>query len=230
MFVTQGVGRIWSGYMDLTQVREENLKLREELHRLQDENIRLLEARAAYDRLEQLLSFKIQSPYPVIAARVVGRDPTNWYRTLMIDKGEREGVAVDMGVIVPSGVVGRVIKTAPHLSQVLLLTDRNSAIAALVQRTRDEGIVEGTEEGLARIKYLSTLSELQEGDRVLTSGLAGSFPKGLFIGQIHRVEKQERALFQQAEIIPSVDFSKLEEVLVIVSPESKIPEGDKGIQ
>lgn len=230
MFAVSGVGGVWSGYIDLTEVREENQKLREELHRLQNENIQLLEAKAAYDRLEPLLAFKTKSPYPVITARVIGRDPTNWYRTLMIDKGEREGVTVDMGIMVPSGVVGRVIKTTPELSQVLLLTNRNSAIAALIQRTRDEGIVEGTEKGLVRIKYLPPLSELQVGDPVLTSGLAGSFPKGMLIGRIRRLEKQEMALFQQAEIIPSVDFSKLEEVLVIMSPEGQIPEEGKWLR
>src|SRR3972149_5958777 len=230
MFAVSGVGGVWSGYIDLTEVREKNQKLREELHRLQNENIQLLEAKAAYDRLEPLLAFKTQSPYPVITARVIGRDPTNWYRTLMIDKGEREGVTVDMGISVPSGAVGRVIKTTPERSQVLLLTDRNSAIAALIQRTRDEGIVEGTEKGLARIKYLPPLSELQVGDPVLTSGLAGSFPKGMLIGRIHRVEKQEMALFQQAEVIPSVDFSKLEEVLVIMSPEGQILEEETGLR
>jgi rod shape-determining protein MreC len=212
-----GIGRIWSGYIALRGVQEENLRLREELVRLQSEQIQHREAQAALKRLEPLLALKQQVPYRVIAARVVARDASNWYRTLLVDKGEKDGVAVDVGVIIPDGVVGRVVKTTPEYSTVLLLTDRYSAVAALVQRTRDEGIVEGTEKGLARVKYLPALSELAEGDEVLTSGLAGTFPKGLLIGRIRRVEKQERALFQEAEVMPAVDFSGLEEVLVIVS-------------
>ena len=227
IILVQGIGSVWSGHIALTEVREENLSLHEELSRLKNENIQLLESKAALDRMEALLEFKEQSSHQIIAARVVGRDPTNWNRMVVIDKGERDGVAVDMGVSVSAGVVGRVIKTTPEFSRVLLLTDRNSAIAVFIQRTRDEGLVEGTEKGLARIKYLSMLSELNKGDLVLTSGLAGSFPKGLLIGRIDRWEKRETALFQQAEVIPEVDLSKLEEVMVIALVKKRFPENDK---
>ena len=224
MAVTQGTSGVWSGYVDLVGVKEENRRLQEELYQLQSEKNQHLEAVAALERLEAFLEFKKQNPYSMMTARVIGRDPTNWYRTMVIDKGEQDGVRMDMGVIAPGGVVGRVMKTAPGISQVQLLTDRSSAVAGLVQRTRDEGIIEGTERGLARIKYLPVLSEVQEGDIVLTSGLAGSFPKGLLIGRIHWVKKQERALFQEAKLTPMVDFSKLEEVLVITAAQDNILE------
>lgn len=136
----------------------------------------------------------------------------------MINKGEQAGLKAGMGVITPVGVVGRIIKTTPAASQVLLLTDHNSSVAALVQRTRDEGLVEGTEAGLARIKYLPILSEVGVDDVVLTSGLAGIFPKGLMIGQVTEIQKKEDGLFQVAQIKPAVDFTKLEEVLVILRP------------
>jgi rod shape-determining protein MreC len=224
MAFTQSASGIWSDYVFLVGVREENQKLREELYQLQNENIQQGEATAALKRLESFLEFKEQIPYPMIAARVIGRDPTNWYRTMIIDKGEKDGIRVDMGVIVPRGVVGRVMKTATGISQIQLLTDRNSAVAGLIQRTRDEGIIEGTENGLARLKYLPVLSESQEGDLVLTSGLTGSFPKDLLVGRIHRVRRQDRALFQEAEVTPMVDFSKLEEVLVITDVQDIILE------
>jgi rod shape-determining protein MreC len=224
MVITQGAGGIWSDYVALVGVREENRKLREELYQLQNENIQRHEATAALERIEAFLEFKEQNPYPMIAARVIGRDPTNWYRTMMIDKGDKDGVRMDMGVIVPGGVVGRVMKTAPGFSQIQLMTDRNSAIAGLVQRTRDEGIIEGMEKGLARIKYLPALSESQEGDLIITSGLAGSFPKGLLVGRIQKMKSQERALFQEAEVAPMVDFSRLEEVLVITPAQDIILE------
>lgn len=214
---SEGFANLWKGYIDLISVRRENARLKQDIDRLQGENLQLQEAARANERLEQLLEFKKSNAYSMLAAGVIGRDPSNWYRTLMIDKGTRDGVAIDMGVITPVGLVGRVIKADSRVSQILLVTDRNSAVAALIQRTRDEGLVEGTERGLARIKYLSLLADLKAGDLVLTSGLTGNFPKGLPIGTLGRVTRKELDLFQQAEVVPSVDFSKLEEVLVITS-------------
>jgi rod shape-determining protein MreC len=216
--VGEGIGNVWSDYISLTDVRKENARLREEVLSLRNENVRLLENQSAMKRMEDLLRFKVQAAFPMVAARVIGRDPTNWYRTLVIDKGENDGVRVDMGVIVPAGVIGRIVKTNDDIAYVLLLTDRSSAITALVQRTRDEGIVEGTESGLARIKYIPALAEIQGGDIVITSGLVGSFPKGLPVGRIRRVEKHDMAMFQEAEMVPEVDLSRLEEVMVITGP------------
>ncbi len=212
-----GLERFWDRYIHLTSVEEENRRLQGELARVLNENVRLREAALANERLKEALDLKTQRTYSVRVAAVIGRDPSNWYHSLMIDKGERDGVKAEMGVINPSGVVGRVIKTGPSFSQVLLLTDRNSAVAGLVQRTRDEGVVEGTERGLARIKYLSLLATATEGDFLITSGLTGIFPKGIPIGTLGPLTKREPDLFQQAEVTPSVDFSKLEEVLVITS-------------
>ena len=222
-----GMGAVWTGYIKLTDVRKENLELREQIIKLRNQNIQLLENQASVRRLESLLNLKEKSPYPLITSRVIARDPTNWIRSMVIDKGEKDGVAVDMGVIVPAGVVGRVMKTTLDTSYVLLLTDPRSAIAALIQQTRDEGIVVGSEKQKAKIKYIPILSDLKQEDLVLTSGLVGSFPKGLPIGRIHQVEKQEMALFQEAELIPEVDFHKLEEVMVIAMP--KNPENESNL-
>lgn len=216
--VANAVGHIWSGYMDLGDVQQENENLKSRITRLENENSLLREDQAAFEQLESLLDFKEKASYPVIASRVIGRDPGNWYQSMLIDKGEEDGIAVDMGVIVASGVVGRVMKTTPHTSHVLLLTDHRSAIPVLIQETRDEGLVVGTEQEVARIKYLPILSEVKEGDAVLTSGLVGSFPKGLPVGRVRSVDKREMELFQEAEISPLVDFSKLENVMVIAIP------------
>jgi rod shape-determining protein MreC len=220
-WISGGFGNAWTGYINLVSVRRENERLRQDLSRLQHENLQLQETARAAERLQEFLDLKKNAPYHLLAAAVIGRDPSNWYRTLTINKGSRDGVAVEMGVITPAGVVGRVIKTGPAVSQVLLMTDRNSTVAALTQRSRDEGLVEGTEKGLARIKYLSLLADVKEGDLVLTSGLTGSFPKGLPIGTIGRVTKKELDLFKEAEVIPGMDFSKIEEVLVVTSVEDR---------
>jgi rod shape-determining protein MreC len=109
-----------------------------------------------------------------------------------------------------------------------LVTDPNNAIAGLIQRTRDEGIVEGTQQGLARLKYIPLLSTLRDGDRIVTSGLVGDFPRGLVIGTITRIDKEEGALFQSAELMPEVDMSRVEEVLVIQTSYGQFPKAGPG--
>ena len=216
--VTQGIDSIWSRYIALLHVHDENLNLRRETAMLQEEASRLRERAAASDRLRELLNLKEELPYTTIAARVIARDPTNWYRSIVINKGQDNGIGVEMGVMTPSGAVGRVVKVQRQLAIVLLIIDRNNAITGLVQRTRDEGIVEGTEKGWAWIKYLPLLSNVKVGDIVVTSGMAGGFPRGLPIGRITRIERREAELFLSAEIQPDTDFGRLEEVLVITTP------------
>lgn len=213
----KGIGGIWTGYVDLRAVREDNQELESRIDRLISENIRLQEFALANQRLQEILGLKQTRHFSFTPANVIGRDPTNWYKTIQIDKGSNDGIKVDMGVSTLKGVVGLVIETTPRFSKVLLLTDRNSALAGLIQRSRDEGVVQGTEKGGARIKYISLLSKAGEGDLVVSSGLAGSFPKGLLIGYVGSFIKKETDLFQEAEVIPAVDFSHLEEVLVITS-------------
>ena len=213
-----GVADFWNSFVALQGVQEENLALRKELEQLKGQNSQLREAAAATERLTALLEFKGQEMFPMVAARVIGRDTGNWYRAIILNKGESDGFRPDMGVVTPAGVVGRIVKTTAATSVVLLVTDPNNAIAGLVQRTRDEGIIEGTTSGLARLKYIPLLSTARPGDRVVTSGLVGGFPRGLSIGTITRIDKAEGALFQSAEVTPEVDAGLVEEVLVIQSP------------
>lgn len=209
---------MWEGYVALHEVHEENLRLRREIELLHHQNSRLQEAASASQRLTALLEFKGRARSQTVAAQVIGREATNWYRAMVVNKGEADGVRVEMGVITPAGVVGRVVKTTGSASMVLLVTDPNNAITGLIQRTRDEGIVEGTAQGLARMKYLPLLSTVRAGDRVVTSGLTGGFPRGLPIGVITSIDKMEGDLFQSGEIVPDADLTRLEEVLIITAP------------
>jgi rod shape-determining protein MreC len=213
--IDAGVADRWAQYVALQGVREENQQLRKEIEWLRGQHNQLRESAAATERLTGLLSFKEQALPAMVAAQVIGRDATNRYRAIILNKGESDGIKPDMGVVTPAGVVGRVVKTTGASSVVLLVTDPNNAIAGLIQRTRDEGVVEGTQQGLARLKYIPLLSTLRDGDRVVTSGLVGGFPRGLVIGTITRIDKEEGALFQSAELMPEVDISRVEEVLVI---------------
>lgn len=221
--VSQGVEAVWEGYIALRDVRADNERLHREIDLLRGQNTALREVAVAQQRLTTLLDFRDRVPYLTVAAQVIGRDSTNWYRSVLLDKGERDGIRTEMGVITPAGVVGRVVKTTPFTSIVLLITDSNNAVTGLIQRTRDEGIIEGTAEGLARMKYVPLLSTVQEGDAVVTSGLTGGFPKGLAIGVVIRIMKAEGELFQSAELVTEVDMSKLEELLVITAVPKEDP-------
>lgn len=213
--VRSGVESVWSGYVNLVGVREENIRLHRELAELMGENNRLREKGEMALRLQTLLDYTEQSPHQFIAAEVVGRKFSHWYNTMMINRGERDGVSVDMGVVKPNGIVGKVVKTGSNFAQVLLITDHNSAVAGINQRTRDAGIVEGMEGGRVRMKYLLQFVDIQPNDVILTSGLEGTFPKGLKIGLVDHVEKREHDLFLHVEVVPELDLSKLEEVFVI---------------
>jgi len=217
----QGVSGMWQRYVSLQGIEEENRRLRQDIEWLRGQNNQLREEAAATQRLSTLLQFKEKALPTMVAAQVIGRDATNRYRSIILNKGDSDGIQPDMGVITPAGVVGRVVKTTSVTSVVLLVTDPNNAIAGLIQRTRDEGIVEGTPQGRVRLKYIPLLSGVQDGDRVVTSGLVGGFPRGLAIGTITGIEKEEGALFQNAELAPEVDLSRVEEVLVIHSPQGR---------
>ena len=214
----RGIREVWNHYIALQGVYEQNLALSEEVQQLKGQMTQLREHIIVSEQLSQLLAFQQASPMQTVEARVIGRNATNWYRALILDKGEQDGIKKNMGVITHAGVVGRVVKTHPTVAIVLLLTDSNVAVPAMIQRGRDEGIVQGTAQGIIRMKYLPPLSPVQTGDHVVTSGLTGDFPRGVSIGQIRRVEKEDADLFQSVEIQPIVDFSKVEGVLIITSP------------
>jgi rod shape-determining protein MreC len=213
--IDAGIADRWERYVALQGVQEENQQLRKEIEWLRGQHSQLRELSAATERLTALLQFKEQALPTMVAAQVIGRDATNRYRAIILNKGESDGIKPDMGVVTPAGVVGRVVKTTGASSVVLLVTDPSNSIPGLIQRTRDEGIVEGTQQGMARLKYIPLLSTLRDGDRVVTSGLVGGFPRGLVIGTITNIDKQEGALFQSAELMPEVDVGRVEEVLVI---------------
>lgn len=214
------IAGVWGRYVALQGIEEHNRQLRQEIDLLKEQNGQLRESAVATERLAALLEFKQQALPKLVAAQVIGRDTGNWYKTIILNKGTSDGLEYDQGVITPAGVVGRIVKTTSSTSVVLLLADPNNAIAGLIQRTRDEGIVEGTTHGTAQLKYIPLLSDAKTGDRVVTSGLVNGFPRGLTIGTITRINKEDEALFQSAELVPEVDPNHVEEVLVILPTNS----------
>jgi len=210
----------WMQYIALQGLSQQNRQLRETVQQLNGEVNRLREQAYMAERLASLLEFQEDKSVRTVAARVIGRSVSNWYQGVILNRGEDDGIREQMGVITPAGVVGRIVRTSGATSIALLTIDPNVAITGMVQRTREEGMVQGTSQGLVRMKYISPLSSVKKGDAVVTSGLTGGFPRGVLIGEVSRVEESEDNLFQTAEIVPAVQFRYLDEVLIVLSPRS----------
>ncbi len=202
-------------YLFLSRVRQENKDLKRVLSALQEENNRLREALQTDERLKKLSVWQSQYPRKSRVAHIYARGPSSWFKTLLINKGENDGVAKDMAVATSEGVVGRIIEVSPGTAKVLLVTDANSAVDVIVQRSRVQGIMEGTIDEVCILKYIQKNEEVQVGDVVVTSGQGGIFPKGLVMGKVSEVDRKRQGIFQYIEVTPSVDLSKLEEVLVL---------------
>jgi rod shape-determining protein MreC len=216
-WTTRSLIGLWDNYVNLVHAQQENQRLREEIRWLRQENHRYLEVYLQYERLQRLLNFREQTPLDAVAAEVVGRNANSWTEIIYINRGSRDKVAKGLPVITHEGLVGQIIHAAPTLSQVMLLTDFRSGVDALVQRTRASGIVTGRGRNVAELKFLPVGADLQPGDRLISSGMGGVFPKGLIIGAVKDIQQNGRPT-QHVEIQPSVDFSHLEEVLVLVKP------------
>ncbi len=215
--VSHGVRSVWDGYLGLVNVQRENRQLKERVKELEQRITDHQEVRASNERLQRLLEFQRGAKIRTVAAQVIGEDPTGWFHALMIDKGLVHGVERGMPVVAPDGVVGQTIECADRTSKVLLIIDRNSAVDILIQRNRARGILEGTgKRDSCLLKYVPRTENVTEGDRVITSGLGGVYPKGLLVGRVTSAVKEGYGLFQKVEVSPQVDFDRLEEVLVVM--------------
>jgi len=207
---------IWSHYFYLVSVKDECDRLKRMLAKAGLKENQYLESEIACQRLQKLLEIKTSFPKHLLPAQVVGVDPSGWFKTIIINRGTHDGASRGMPVIAPEGVVGQVVAASYRYSKVLLIIDRSSAIDALVQRTRSRGIVEGETEEYCRFKYVARKADISIGDAVISSGLDGIFPKGLRVGCVAEIEKGQSGIFQEVRIRPFVDFSRLEEVLVVL--------------
>jgi rod shape-determining protein MreC len=204
-------------------LREENRRLKEEISLLRRAAEQRREKEQAYDRLSALLEFRKGGFTPSTAAAVIGHDATNLFDTVLIDKGTADGLSPGMAVATPAGVVGKTIKVYRSTARVLLLSDRSSGIAAIVQRTRDQGIVRGLGGGTCEMKYLSRQADIEVGDEIVTSGMAGIFPKGMLLGRIVAV-RRGGDLLQNVSVSPTAALEKLEEVVVYTGGSGEAPE------
>jgi rod shape-determining protein MreC len=212
----------WYHYFFLVHAAEENDELKKALNKSVEKNVRYRELELSNARLRNLLNFEKTMTDPVLSAEVIGKDPSPWFKTILIDKGKQDGVGRGMAVVVPKGIVGQITEVSSHYSKVLLIIDPNSAADALVQRDRARGIIKGDAAGELAFKYVLRKHDIAVGDIVVSSGLDGVFPKGLAVGQVSGVFKPKAGIFQEVTVTPYVDFEKLEEVLVVLNPKKEI--------
>jgi len=218
-----GVRGAWNGYVDLRGVQAENLALKAEVDALR---VRLQEEHALAERsrqLQHLLDLRDETSLSVVAAEVVGGSASPDFQTVTIGKGTGDGLRTDMAVLAPEGVVGRVVTPTSRAAKVQLLIDRNAAAGAMIERTRAQGVVLGTGDGLLRMDYVAEVGGVQVGDLVVTSGVDGIYPKGFVIGEVEAVERTGDA-YKVITVRPAIDVRRLESVLVVLTP----PAGGEG--
>ena len=215
--VVGGVQDTWENYFALQRVRDENERLTQELAELR---VQMQEERALAQQsrgLQELLELRSSLQVKTTGASVIGAGASAEFRTVTLDKGTSDGLRSDMAVISPAGVVGRVIMPTARASKLQLLIDRNAAAGALVERSRAQGVVVGTGADRLRLDYVSGTADLKVGDRIVTSGIDGIYPKGFVIGQIESIERGAGE-FSAVVVRAAVDFSGLESVLVVLTP------------
>jgi rod shape-determining protein MreC len=206
---------IQENYLTLSGFKSENERLRKRIQALEVERQRLLEAEATNRKLQKLLDFRVQLPGKPVTASIIANSASSWFQGCILDKGSADGVHKDMAVVTPLGVVGKVVSVTGRSAKVILLTDVNSGIDVMVQRSRSRGIVSGSLDSGTVLKYMKRSEDVQVGDRLITSGLDGVFPKGLMAGTVIKVNKQSLGLFQSIEVLPAVQSALVEEVLVV---------------
>jgi rod shape-determining protein MreC len=223
--VLGGVGGFWSRYVALRGLQAENEALKQEVATLR---VSLLQERAMAQRsgsLAALLDLKTRVNLPTVAAEVIGGDSIPGLHTVTINRGAADGVHTDAAVISPAGVVGRVVgSVAPHAARVQLLISPNAGAGVMIERTRAGGVVVSGGEGQPlALDYVSNLSDVKPGDLVVTAGTDGIYPKGFPVGRVESV-KDGAGLYKDIRVRPVVDFSNVEEVLVILGPPARAEE------
>ncbi len=216
---SSGVGRIAQTvdhYFFMVDAAQENERLKRDLDRLLKEKNQLQETILRQDRLLRLVGDEQGPARPSVVATVIGRDATQWSKVVFVDKGMGDGVREKLPVVTDAGVLGHVIEASATSSKVLLVTDSRSSVDALFQDSRVPGIVVGTGEKWCQMKFVPKTAEVKVGDRVVSSGLGGIFPKGILIGQVAEVVRADQGLFQSIRLKPSADIERLEEVLVLL--------------
>lgn len=224
---------VWSDYISVWSIRDEKRKQDALIAQYQEELGKYYQAYNTNLDLQKKLEFKKREPFPSLTARVVGRDPSYWFETIIVNMGINDGVMKGMSAMTENGVVGQIIQVSPNYAKILLANSSSSAIDAIIQKNRIRGILKGNGKGNYTLQYVLKNANAAVGDRVVTAGIGGIFPSDILLGKISAVHKQERGMFQEIEVAPSVDFQRLEVVFIRLNEklsweaEMKTGEGDE---
>jgi len=213
---TSSIAGVFEHYFFIANSAVENKELRNQIDQLSQEKNELTEQLMQQGRIARLTPQDEPQAKNIMVATVIGRDATQWSRVVFIDKGTKQGVLENLAVMTNAGVIGHIIQSTGTTSKVLLITDSRSAVDSLFQNSRVTGVVVGTGKNTVKMKYVPMNAEVAVGDPIISSGLGGTFPKGLRIGIISQIVTRKQGLFQDITVIPSADFLRLEEVLVLL--------------
>jgi len=202
-------------FMRFENTVKENKSLRNTVDLLNQRVLRYKDIEGENIRLNRLLDFKEQSPKALKAARVISRDSSNLFGSILIDKGSRAGIRPDTVVITDAGLAGRICEISPHMSRVMFITDSNFRVSAMVLRSRQIGMVYSGLSGFCKLRYLPLEADVEVGDEIVTSGFSDIYPKGLLIGSVVEIDKEPQGVGIYAVIEPAVDLYRMEEVLCI---------------
>lgn len=214
----RSVNYLVENYVTLIDVKRKNSELKKRLDSLETEKQKILELEKENERLKGLLELKAKRPHDLLAARVIGEDVVNWFKCIIIDKGQTSGIRQKMPVITRAGLVGQAVEVNRWHTKVMIVNDTNSAVDIYVVGKHTRGIVEGTGQSLLKLKYVLKNEDIEVGDRLITSGKDAIYPKDLALGIVTTVNKNKPGLFADIDVMPFNNFKKLDEVLVVKKP------------
>lgn len=206
---------LFDRYLDLINVERENLELKRELDELRLKNQRLVELERENKRLKDILNMVEKHPSTMIVARITGEDIKNWFKSIIIDKGRKDGLKERMPVITPKGIVGQIVEVNRGHSKVMVLNDANSCVDTYVEGKETRGILEGKGETTLLLKYVLKTDDITVGDKLITSGKDGIYPKNLYAGIVISIDRQRPGIFSDIEVMPFNNFKRLEEVIIL---------------
>ncbi len=217
-----GVRNVWDDYINLLQVRDENRRLKKLLDSSEEELARYREAYTTYLRLQEELDFRKGTDFPPLTARVIGKDPTFWFHTVIVDRGENDGVVEGMAALTSQGIVGQVIHVSSNYCKILLAIAPSSAIDVYVQKNRVRGIIKGAGEEGYVLNYVLKNADVAKGDQIVTAGIGGLFASGIPVGTVSEVRRKKRGMFLDVKVEPSVHFQHLEFVQLNLSLQQSV--------
>lgn len=216
----KSLSSLWENYLLIVNTSKENNVLKKQISRLESDLSTMEEIRKENLRLKRLLNYSDEMSQQRVLAQVVGWDSANEFKVIRLNKGKAHGIRVMAPVITDHGLVGYVYRVTENYSDVLTILDQNNRVDVMVERTRTHGIVEGVFNFKCALKYIMRNEPVEVGDKLITAGVGGIYPKGVKVGMITDIVKENFGMTLSIEVVPSVDFDKLEEVLVLIPLEN----------